>query len=122
MSTPLPPSPLPDLPSTPNAHEAARRYNLDADTLFGKLPDVVSSVRGWRIGKPQSIETSTEQRRLYAPFRVGVFLDDVLIAVEPLPDGGAALYLRSSSRVGYSDLGTNRHRINALLAAIDRAV
>ncbi|MEM6783428.1 MAG: DUF1499 domain-containing protein [Bacteroidota bacterium] len=116
---PLPPSPLPDLPPTPNGHAEARRFVMDAEALFTLVADVIPEVRGWRIGKPQSVESSQEQRRLYALYRVGVFMDDVLVAVEPLPDGSAACYVRSTSRTGFSDLGVNRRRINALLRAIE---
>ncbi|MEO1632040.1 MAG: DUF1499 domain-containing protein [Bacteroidota bacterium] len=118
----LPPSPLPDLPPTPNGHTEARRFGEDADTLFRLVADTVPEVRGWRVGKPQSIESSQEQRRIYALYRVGVFQDDVLIAIEPLSDGGAALYLRSTSRTGYSDLGVNRRRCAALLQAVEAAL
>ncbi|MEM8598743.1 MAG: hypothetical protein AAGF99_02385, partial [Bacteroidota bacterium] len=90
----LPPSPLPDLPPTPNGHAEARRFAMDAEALFSLVAEVIPDVRGWGIGKPQSVESSQEQRRLYALYRVGVFMDDVLVAVEPLPDGAAALYVR----------------------------
>ncbi|MEO1075062.1 MAG: hypothetical protein AAFX41_03735, partial [Bacteroidota bacterium] len=73
----LPPSPLPDLPPTPNGHAEARRFAEDADSLFRLVADTVPEVRGWRVGKPQSVESSQEQRRLYALYRVGVFQDDV---------------------------------------------
>jgi len=45
------------------------------------------------------------------------FLDDVDIAVLPAGEG-AAIAVYSRSRVGYSDFGVNRRRVQRLLAAL----
>jgi len=41
------------------------------------------------------------------------FKDDVAIRVTPTPEGGSRIDIRSKSRVGRSDLGTNAQRIRA---------
>jgi len=51
-----------------------------------------------------------------------IFKDDVDVAVRARDDGGSALYVRSASRVGYSDLGVNQRRVERLLRAVDRAL
>jgi hypothetical protein len=43
------------------------------------------------------------------------FKDDVAIRVSALPDGGSRVDVRSVSRVGRSDVGTNARRIRAFL-------
>ena len=45
------------------------------------------------------------------------FVDDVEIAVEPA-DGGSRIHVRSASRVGITDLGTNARRIRSYLARL----
>ena len=57
---------------------------------------------------------------LYATFETPVmgFVDDVEFALLP---GQAAIGVRSASRLGYSDLGTNRKRIEAVRAAFVEA-
>lgn len=118
----LPSSPLPALPRTPNAFEEARAFDLDADALFDLVAETIPQVRSWRFGKPQSIETRAHPRRLEAPYRVALFVDDVRVAVEPISKGRAVLFVQSRSRVGASDLGTNRRRVSAILEAISEAV
>ena len=44
------------------------------------------------------------------------FKDDVAIRVSALPDGGSRVDMRSVSRVGRSDIGTNARRIREFLA------
>jgi uncharacterized protein (DUF1499 family) len=41
------------------------------------------------------------------------FKDDIAIRVTPTPEGGSRIDIRSKSRVGRSDLGTNAQRIRA---------
>jgi uncharacterized protein (DUF1499 family) len=47
-------------------------------------------------------------------FNVFIFRDDVIIQIMPFEDG-SILHLKSSSRVGYSDLGVNKRRVNDFL-------
>jgi uncharacterized protein (DUF1499 family) len=46
------------------------------------------------------------------------FKDDVVIRITEVPDGGARIDVRSKSRVGVGDLGTNARRVRALLARL----
>lgn len=48
------------------------------------------------------------------------FVDYVAIRVRPSPDGGSVVDLRSASRDGRGDLGTNARRIQAFLEAYPR--
>jgi len=49
------------------------------------------------------------------------FRDDVVVRVSPLDDG-SQIDVRSASRIGVSDLGTNAARVRALLSDIDDAI
>ena len=41
------------------------------------------------------------------------FKDDIAVRVTPTPEGGSRIDIRSKSRVGRSDIGTNARRIRA---------
>ncbi|MDX2235743.1 MAG: DUF1499 domain-containing protein [Hyphomonadaceae bacterium] len=46
------------------------------------------------------------------------FKDDVDVLLAPTASGGTQVAIYSRSRVGYSDLGANRKRVQALLAKL----
>jgi len=74
---------------------------------------------GWTIAaaEPQEgrIEATAET------FWFG-FQDDVAIRLRETEDGGVRVDVRSASRVGISDLGTNAHRIRDFLDALEARV
>ncbi|MDP1618044.1 MAG: DUF1499 domain-containing protein [Phenylobacterium sp.] len=47
------------------------------------------------------------------------FKDDVVVRVAPAPDGGSLIDMRSTSRVGLSDLGANAERIDDFLDDVE---
>ena len=49
------------------------------------------------------------------------FRDDVVIRVRPEPGGGSRVDVRSVSRVGKGDVGTNAKRLRAFLARLPAA-
>jgi uncharacterized protein (DUF1499 family) len=73
--------------------------------------------RGWEV-----VADSAETRRIEATdtTRWFGFKDDIVIRVSALPDGGSRVDMRSISRVGRSDVGTNARRIEAFLAELGR--
>jgi uncharacterized protein (DUF1499 family) len=50
------------------------------------------------------------------------FKDDVVVRVTPAPQGGSRVDVRSVSRVGTGDVGTNARRIREYLARLSRTV
>jgi uncharacterized protein (DUF1499 family) len=73
--------------------------------------------RGWEV-----VADNAESRRIEATdtTRWFGFKDDIVIRVSALPDGGSRVDMRSISRVGRSDVGTNARRIEAFLAELGR--
>ena len=102
-------SPVPDL-VTPG-------YAVPAATLLAAIEAVaLAQPRVFPMAGP----AETPWRRDYVA-RSAVFNFPDLVAVEVLPaDGGAGLVLWSRSVYGRSDLGANRRRLAAWLAALDR--
>lgn len=73
------------------------------------------TARGWEV-----VADDAESRRIEATdtTRWFGFKDDVVIRVSALPDGGSRVDMRSVSRVGRSDVGTNARRIEAFLSEL----
>jgi uncharacterized protein (DUF1499 family) len=91
----------------------ALHFEGDGATAMQRLQLIVSSQPGAKI-----IESRTDY--LYAEFttRWLRFVDDVEFY---LPPGSQQIELRSASRLGQSDLGTNRQRIERIRAAFNES-
>ncbi|MFP4228825.1 MAG: DUF1499 domain-containing protein [Salinivenus sp.] len=109
-------SPLPPCPETPNCERTARSYAAAPEDLF-EAAQIALEALG-----PVELQIRPEERRASAVVRVAfLFKDDVDVAVEPR-ENGSTLYVRSASRVGYSDLGVNQRRVNRLFKAVEEAL
>jgi uncharacterized protein (DUF1499 family) len=93
------------------------RLDLAADEAFDAAQRAAAQL-GWTVvwsnrelGVIEAYDTSPLFR----------FVDDVAVRVREAPDGGAVVDLRSTSRVGVSDLGANAKRIRAFAAALRSA-
>jgi uncharacterized protein (DUF1499 family) len=84
-----------------------------ADDAWGRLKTVVA-------GRPRAriVEESADYLRAEFRSRVFRFVDDVEFVMD---EPNHVIQVRSASRVGYSDLGVNRRRIEALRAAFTGA-
>jgi len=97
------------------ADAPSQRYSQTPSDLFdAALKSVKAQARATDIKS----DTATLQIRYTATVPVVGFKDDVDIAVIP-QDEGSAIAIYSRSRVGYSDFGVNKRRVDTLLAAID---
>ncbi len=86
---------------------------LPTDRAFDLALEAARTL-GWRI-----VATAPEQRRIEASdqtFWFG-FIDDIVVRISPA-GAGSRIDVRSVSRVGKSDTGTNAARIRAYLAQI----
>lgn len=84
-----------------------REYDHPADELFKILQASVNKL-GWEVVGHHD-ETYSIMGVVTTPLRG--YKDDVLIRLLPLSDNRNHLYIRSSSREGYGDLGTNTRHI-----------
>ncbi|WP_103020659.1 DUF1499 domain-containing protein [Salinibacter altiplanensis] len=115
----LPDNPLALCPDTPNCERVAKGYEVPPDTLYGAAERALESLGPVTLRQP----SGSASRRLEAVYRVAlVFKDDVDVVVRAREHGGSALYVRSASRVGHSDLGVNRRRVDRFLEAVGAAL
>lgn len=107
------------LPSSPNAVSSQAqdperrveplRFTGDPRAAMARLRRVVEDM-------PRTEIVRAEERYLHATFtsRLFRFVDDVELLLDPQ---ARVIHVRSASRVGYSDLGANRRRVEALREA-----
>jgi uncharacterized protein (DUF1499 family) len=90
-------------PGTPESHAVAPL----PVSAWDRLPDLILETGGRLI--------EVREEYLAAEFSTPLmgFVDDV-----EFRKGGGAVHVRSASRVGHSDMGANRKRIEALRAAL----
>ncbi len=115
MSAPadtLPATPLPPCPGSPNCAADGKAFDVAPRTLWLIAEHALSRV------SPHSVVTDEERLHIDATFRVLLFTDDLAIRVVPHGDG-SALYVRSASRTGHSDLGVNKRRVAKFYKALD---
>lgn len=85
---------------------APLKFGGSAADVIPRLREIVSSMSG-------SVVVTQNDTYLHAEFRSAVFrfVDDVEFLVEP---ESARVHLRSASRVGHSDFGVNRARVEEI--------
>jgi len=73
----------------------------------------------WISSQPRARVTSSGPDTITAEFRSRIFrfVDDVVIV---LPVDTPMVHLRSASRVGYGDMGVNRHRYERIRDAVNK--
>jgi len=93
-----------------NPEHAAYVEPINAEITIRQLQTLIESLGG-QI-------TSTDDTHLHAEFRTRLFgfTDDMLVVFD---EPGNLFRIRSSSRVGHSDLGANRKRVEALRQRIN---
>jgi uncharacterized protein (DUF1499 family) len=83
----------------------------------------VINKRKWRIVDARAPQSNRREARIEAVARTPImgFRDDVVVRIRPDPDG-ARVDIRSASRYGRHDFGTNASRIASLSEAIDDTI
>jgi uncharacterized protein (DUF1499 family) len=89
---------------------------LDPDAAFRAAIETARAMPRWTI-----VESSRAERSLRAEARTRLlrFTDDVRVRVEETPGGRSRVQVRSASRVGFTDFGTNARRIRDYLTRLE---
>jgi len=109
-------------PRSPNcvSSQAADAAHQVMPLAFSGAPDAaLRRLRAVIEAMPRAKVVSASERGLRAEFRSRLFgfVDDVDVLVDA---EAKAIHIRSASRLGYSDFGVNRKRVEAIRAAFAR--
>lgn len=104
-------TPCPESPNCVSSFENDEVHGIQP--LAGNLDQIGSILRG--LGEANIVSASDNY--LYAEFtsRIMGYVDDVEFMYD---QASGQTHVRSASRLGYSDLGANRDRIEAIRAAL----
>jgi uncharacterized protein (DUF1499 family) len=110
-------------PSSPNAVSSTTakddkhyieplKFDGAAEVAWKRLNDIITAQKGATV-------VSTNAGYTYAEFKTPLmgYIDDVEFALDT---SATAIQVRSASRLGESDLGLNRKRVEAIRAAFDK--
>ncbi|MGH7562998.1 MAG: DUF1499 domain-containing protein [Gemmatimonadota bacterium] len=93
--------------------------SLGIRSAFAAALAAARSMPGWTI--VEADESKGSIRAEARTPRLG-FVDDVRVGVKPLADGRSRIQVRSASRIGVYDFGTNARRIRAFLDRVGMRV
>lgn len=109
-------NPLPPCPDSPNCVRISRKLPYDKDKVFKASVDAIEMMGA---AEKKLLESPL---RISAVFKVFIYKDDFTVLVQEAGADTSYLHLRSSSRVGYSDLGVNRRRVKRFLKKLRKIV
>ncbi len=109
-------------PASPNCvctQDADVEHKIEPLKFSGTPAEAIARLRSVIAEMPRTKIVSEEGNYLHVEFttRLMRYVDDVEFAVDPHDN---AIHFRSASRIGYSDLGTNRRRMEAVRTAFSR--
>lgn len=112
--------PCPPSPNCVCSQDPGDDHAIAPLIFSGTSAAALECLRGAVQAQPRSKIVEEGENYLRAEFRSLVFrfVDDVEFLADP---AAKVIHVRSASRVGYSDLGVNRRRVEQLRSAFDRA-
>jgi uncharacterized protein (DUF1499 family) len=110
----------PDSPNCVSSQAGDAAHRVEPIAFEGDPAAALDRLRRAVVSLPRARIVSATGGYLHAEFTSLVFrfVDDVELLVDPEQ---RLIHVRSASRVGYSDLGANRRRVEAIRRAFERA-
>lgn len=110
----------PDTPNCVSSEAAGEKQRVEPLQLAGSVADSMARLAATLESVPRVRIVSSDERYLHAECRSWLlgFVDDLEFLVD---SEGGVMHVRSASRVGYSDLGVNRARVEELRTAFATA-
>ena len=108
-------------PASPNCvstRASDESHRIEPLAFAGSAEDAVERLKGILQAMPRSKIITAERNYIHAEFTSAVFrfVDDVEFLVD---QPSRTIHFRSASRAGYSDLGANRKRMEAIRRRFD---
>lgn len=99
--------------------DQSTRFNIAPLTGYGQSTEAFRTLKALIKREKRYVVVSETSTYLHAEYRTRWlrFTDDLEFQLMPKED---LIHVRSASRVGYSDLGANRRRIEALRKTLDK--
>ena len=107
-------APCPKKPNCVSSRAKGRQWIeplANGETQWGRLPAVLGELPGIRV-----VAQEADYLRAEARTRVLRFVDDLEFQYSPEEN---VVHMRSASRLGYSDFGTNRKRLESIRARLE---
>jgi uncharacterized protein (DUF1499 family) len=103
--------PVEPCPGTPNCYIRELATPENPAELFDRLVECLNQTGA------ESVSPEPDELFVSAVYKIPLFgfRDDVTVRVVPAEKGASVLFIRSASRVGHSDFGVNRRRVNRIL-------
>jgi len=101
--------------------QAPPEFNLTARALFSQLSEIIAGERSWGelVADPEALRLKFVARTALLRFKDDI---DIMVIAPDTQSGngaiGASLAIYSRSRIGYSDLGANKQRVDAIIARL----
>lgn len=108
-------NPLPVCPKSPNCVRVSASFADDSAKVIESIKTAIEMM------DPYSVDFIETDQKINSIFKIPVFgwKDDLIILVQNNTDS-TTLFIRSSSREGYYDLGVNRRRVKKLLKLLHK--
>ncbi len=112
-------SPCPASPNCVSSKAVDAAHRIEPFAYGGEPGDALARVKAAALSFPRAAVVAEEPGYLKMTFTSALFrfVDDVEFDVD---EAAKVVNVRSASRVGYSDLGANRKRIEAIRAKLGR--
>lgn len=105
-------APCPSSPNCVSSRAEDRRHRIDPLCFSGQPSDALARLRKVLTERPDTTVMADDGRYLRVEFRTRLgFVDDGEFLLDP---DRRCIHLRSASRLGYSDLGKNRVRMEEI--------
>ncbi len=107
-------APCPNKPNCVSSQAADKRHHVQPLHSNGNPGAAMQKLKAIVQAMPRATIVAAQSDYLYAEFSTSImgFVDDVEFYCD-----GHAIHVRSASRLGYSDWGVNRKRVEAIRAA-----
>ena len=109
-------APCPASPNCVSTQATDAQHRMEPIPFTGSSDEALQQIKDVVAQMPRTRIVSVEDNYLHVEFRSAIFrfVDDVEFLVDP---EAQLIHFRSASRVGYSDMGVNRRRMDKIQAA-----